>query len=125
MSSTSSLARREDVEDDPAARHEQLARGGERPEAVGLGRHVQERAERDSTSGTRSVDRRLAHVAEPEIEQLLDAFGRAYSRATSSIPADASTPIRRMPAFAIGIEIRPVPQAELDDRPAGARASAT
>ena len=67
-------ARREDVEDEPAAGEEQLVRRGERPEPVGLGRHVQERAERDQDERDAFLDGRLAHVAEPQVEQRLDAF---------------------------------------------------
>jgi hypothetical protein len=68
-------ARREDVEDDPPTFDEQLAGGAERAEAVGLGRHVQQRAKGDQHQWHALRDRRVAHVAETEIEQLLDAFG--------------------------------------------------
>ena len=86
------------------------------------------RSERNGirTSGTRSVDRRLAQVAEPQVEAFLDACRLARtSRATASIPADASTPITRTPAFAIGTAIRPVPHASSTTGPPGARASST
>ena len=71
-------ARGEDVEDEPAAREQQLARRSQsarsRSSSV-----VMCSSERNGirTSGTRSVDRRLAHVALPQVDELLDALGSA------------------------------------------------
>ena len=67
-------ARREDVEDEPTAREEQLVRRSERPQPVGLGRHVQERAEGNQDEWDPFLHGRLPHVAEPQVEQRLDAF---------------------------------------------------
>ena len=84
-----------------------------------LGRHVQERAERDSHERHALRDGRVAQVAEPEVEPLADAR-RARTRARPR----ASRPRRRRRSRGCrpsrsGTEIRPVPQAELDDRAAG------
>ena len=46
----------------------------ERPELLRLVGHVEERAERDRDEGHALVDRRLAQVAEAEVEQLRDAL---------------------------------------------------
>ena len=67
-------ARREDIEDEPPAGQEQLVRRGESPEPVGLGRHVQERAEGNQDERDPFLDGRLAHVAEPQVEQRLDTL---------------------------------------------------
>ena len=63
-------------------------------------RHVEQRPERDRDERHALVDRRLAQVAEAEVEQLRDALAlRVRSRATASMPGDSSTPITRMPGL--------------------------
>ena len=113
-------ARREDVEDEPTAGRQQLAGGAERAEAVGLGRHVQERAERDQDERDALRHGGVAHVAEAEIEQLSTPSAR---RVLAARPR-ASRPRRRRRSrgcrpWRSGTAIRPVPHAELDDRAAG------
>ena len=76
------------------------------------------------TSGNVALDRRVAQVAEAQVE--LDAGGRRpRSRATASIPSDESTPITRDPAAAIGTAIRPVPTPSSTTGPPERRASST
>ena len=112
-------ARREDVEDDPPALGQQLPRGAERTEAVGLGRHVQQRAERDQHERHALRHRRVAHVAEPEIEELPDPFGSPV------LLRDLEHPGRGVDADQTDAGLRdrdrdpPGAAGELDDRPAG------
>ena len=65
-------ARGEDVEDEAAARLEQLAGGAERRELLGLRLHVQERAEGADRERDTLADRRLAQVADAQVEPLGD-----------------------------------------------------
>ena len=119
------LARCEDVEDDPPALDQQLAGGAQRAQAVCLGGHVQQRAEGDQHQRHPLRDRRIAHVAEPEIEELLDPFGTPVLLRDLEHPGRGVDTDQTMPAFAIGIAIRPVPQASSTTGPPDARASAT
>ena len=74
------------------------------------------------TSGTRSLDRRVAQIADAQVE--LDARERGpRARRPSSIPREESTPITRMPSAAIGTAIRPVPTPSSTTGPPDARAS--
>ena len=75
------------------------------------------------TSGTSLVHRRVAQVAEAEVE--LDAREPARSAQTSSIPGDESTPMTRMPSHAIGTAMRPVPTPSSTTGPPVRRASST
>ena len=76
------------------------------------------------TSGNAPVDRRVAHVAEPQVDARRPASS-ACSRATSSIPSDESTPITWIPTAAIGIAIRPVPTPSSTTGPPDRTASST
>ena len=69
-----------------------------------------------STGGSRRSPRRRS-TSTP--------FAAAYSRATSSMPADESTPITAIPLCAIGTAIRPVPTASSTTGPPERRASST
>ena len=109
----------------PAARLEQPVHRAQRRAAVGVGLHVQQRAERRSIDEReRALDRRVAQVAEAQVD--LDARGRRRARARpSSIPADESTPITSIPAAAIGTAMRPVPTPSSTTGPPERRASST
>ncbi len=65
--------RREDVEDEPAARPEQLARRAQRLEPLVVVAQVEIRAERTRHERDALVDRWSSQVAEPEVEPLRDA----------------------------------------------------
>ena len=69
VSSMSSARGREDVEHEPAAGLEQLARRGERLEPLLVRRQVEVGAERARDERDALVHRRLAEVAEPQVEQ--------------------------------------------------------
>ena len=117
--------RREDVEDEPPRREEQLAGGGERCQPVVLRHHVQEGAERDHDERYALADRRLAHVALAEVDEPLDALGGAKPARDLEHPRRESTPMTGMPAFATGTAIRPVPHASSTTGPPDANASST
>ena len=119
-------ARGEDVEDEAAARLEQAARRAQRAELLGLGLHVQERAERADDERDALGDGRLAEVADAEVEpSSATPASSAAARATASIPGDESTPITSIPARAIGTAIRPVPTASSTTGPPDASACST
>ena len=119
-------ARCEDVEDEAAVRLEERARRAERTKLLGLGLHVQQRAEGADRERDALGDRRLAQVADAQVEAVGDARRlRAGSRATASISGEVSTPITVMPACAIGTAIRPVPTASSTTGPPVASAWST
>ncbi len=68
------LARREDVEDEMPARREMALHRAQHRAAVGVGLHVQQRTERRGHERKLALDRRVAHVAVPQVE--LDAGER-------------------------------------------------
>ena len=70
------------------------------------------------TSGTRSGDRRLAQVADAQVERRRPPSAARRAQ-TSSIPREESTPITRIPSAAIGTAIRPVPTPSSTTGPAG------
>ncbi len=78
-----------------------------------------------SASETRSVTGGSRMSPSRRSTSLSTPAASARSRATSSIPREPSTPITRMPAFATGTAIRPVPQASSTTGPPEARASST
>ena len=53
---------------EPPARKQQLVRRGQGAEPVRLGRHVQERAERNQDKWDSLLNRRLPHVAQPQVD---------------------------------------------------------
>ena len=112
-------ARREDVEDEPPAGKEQLVRRRERAQPVGLGRHVQQRAEGDQDERDALLHRRLAHVAEPEVEERLDA------RRAGEVSRHLEHPGRRVDTDHLDARLRdrhrdpPGAAGELHHRPAG------
>ena len=113
---------REDVEDEAAAGLEQPADRAERRAPVVVGLHVQQRAERDDDERHALVHRRLAQVAEAEVE--LDAGERgALARRPRASRGDESTPMTRIPSHAIGTAIRPVPTPSSTTGPPVRRAS--
>ena len=73
------LARREDVEDEMPARREVALHRAQHRAAVGVGLHVQQRAERRGHERKLALDGRVAHVAVAQVE--LDAGERRASRA--------------------------------------------
>ena len=117
--------RREDVEDESAVGLEHRCGSLERPELLRLVGHVEERPERDRHEWHALVDRRLAQVAEAEVEQLRDALplrplARHGEHARRLVDADHGDPGR-----AVGTAIRPVPTASSTTGPPDARASST
>ena len=114
-------ARGEDVEDEVPAGLEQLARGPQRQQLLVLARHVEERAERADHELHALVDRRLAHVADPEVDEVADAVllgerARHREHPLREVDADHGSPAcgdrNRDPARS---------DRELDDRPLAAR----
>jgi hypothetical protein len=82
---------------------------------------VQERAERTDDERHALVHRRLAQVAEPQVD---DGAGEgARSAQTSSIAREESTPMTRIPSEAIGTAILPVPTPSSTTGPPERRAS--
>ena len=61
-------ARREDVEDEVAARLEMAVRRLQNRTSVGVGLHVQQRTERCEHERELALDRRVAHVAVTQVE---------------------------------------------------------
>ena len=112
-------ARREDVEDEAPARLEQRARPRAAPRGGRRRLHVQQRAERDRSRAGRALDRRLAQVAEAQVE--LDAGERRRARARPrASPPTSRRRSRGCPPRAIGIAIRPVPTPSSTTGPARA-----
>jgi hypothetical protein len=68
------VARREHVEDEPAARLEQRRRGGERTELLPLVDHVEEGAERDRDERNTLAHGRLAQVTPAQVDTLRHAL---------------------------------------------------
>ena len=93
------------------------------PVLVGL--HVEQRAERDVTSGTGPSTGGIPEVAVAKVELDAAPASAACSRATSSIPSERSTPITRIPSAATGIAIRPVPTPSSTTGPPERRARST
>ena len=77
------------------------------------------------TSGTRSVDRRLAEVADAQVEQLGDALALRVLARDGEHPRRLVDADHRDPACAIGTAIRPVPTASSTTGPPEATASST
>jgi hypothetical protein len=85
-------ARREHVEDEVASGLEQARRGPQRLELLALVRHVEERAKRDRHERNPLLDRRLAEVAEAQVEQVGDTL------ALRVLPRDGEHPRRLVDA---------------------------
>ena len=66
-------ARRKHVEHEPALRLEELTRGTKRPQLLGLGLEVQQRAEGADRERDPLTDGRLSQVADAQVEALGDA----------------------------------------------------
>ena len=118
--------RREDVEDEAAARPQQLARGAQRLEPLLVVPQVEIRAERARHERDALVDRRPAQVAEPQVEPLRRRRPRARARRRQ--PASRATSRRRSRArrrARSGMAIRPVPTASSTTSPPAASASST
>ena len=112
------LARREDVEDEAAARLEMAVRRAQSRASVGVGLHVQQRTEGCEHEWKLAVDRRVAHVAVTQVE--LDTGER------SGLACDVEHPGREVDADHIdprGRDRHGDPSgadAELEHRPAEA-----
>ncbi len=113
-------ARSEDVEDEVPAGLEQLTRGSQGPQLLVLALHVQERAERADHELHALVYRRLAHVADPKVDEVADATllgegARHREHSLREVDADHGPPRlrdrNRDPARS---------DRELDDRPLAA-----
>ena len=108
VSEMSSGARGEDVEDKVPARLEQLVRGAQHEQLLVLTLHVEERAERADHELDALIDRWLAHVADPQIDELADTV------LLGELPRHREHPLREVdadhgrPAAAIGTAIRPI-----------------
>ena len=72
----------------------------------------------------RALDRRVAQVAEAQVELDARELG-PLARDRRASPADESTPITRIPSAAIGTAIRPVPTPSSTTGPPERRASST
>src|SRR6187551_1607043 len=103
------LRRGEDVEDEAAARWEEIVNGGERADPLRVGLEVQERAEGADHERRSGAGRRLADVAAPQVEALGHA-GLGGGR-----PRDGEHSLRRVDADHIHARLR-----DRDGDPAGA-----
>ena len=81
------FARRKDVEHEPAAGEEQLARGSQRCQPGRIGFQVQKRSERGRDERDALGHRRIGEVSDTEVEELGD------SRSLRPPPADLQHPL--------------------------------
>ena len=113
-------ARREHVEDEPAARYEQLPRCTQGPQPLLVVQQVEVRAKRTGDQAHPLLDWRVREVSEPQIQEL------RHPRELGSLAADLEHSRRRVdpdhadPCRGGGDGDPPCPDRELDDRPARA-----